>query len=331
VTYIYGPIPSRRLGQSLGVDTIPLKTCNWNCVYCQLGRSTPVVHERAEYAPRAAILAELDQVLGDRDTGLIDWITFVGSGEPTLHSSIGWLIRAVKSRTTIPTAVITNGSLLYLPEVRAELAAADAVMPTLSTASPTVYRRLHRPHPAATFARLVDGLAALRQEYAGKIWIEVMLVHGLNDDTPGLQALAALLADLRPDEVHLTLPTRPPAEPWVMPTDDEGLMRAVAILGQNVHVVHPQGGRFALDPATDPVEEILNIVVRHPMSDQQVRDTLATCHPDRVDQIIAWLTADPRAGVIERNGVAFWTVAQAVFPETVPPRGHNEVRIRPVA
>ena len=126
--YVFGPVPSRRLGQSLGVDPIPQKTCNWNCVYCQLGRSTPMINERREYNPSDTILEEVGFALRDHSPGEIDWVTFVGSGEPTLHSRLGEMIRRVKAKTSLPVAVITNGALLYLPEVRADLFPADAVM-----------------------------------------------------------------------------------------------------------------------------------------------------------------------------------------------------------
>jgi wyosine [tRNA(Phe)-imidazoG37] synthetase (radical SAM superfamily) len=139
--YVFGPVPSRRLGQSLGIDTIPLKTCNWNCVYCQLGRTVPLTNKRREYFPRDEIIAEVEQALGTHKPGEIDWVTFVGSGEPMLHAGMGWLIRKVKELTEssahrLPVAVITNGSLLYMPEVREELAAADAVLPTLDAGTP---------------------------------------------------------------------------------------------------------------------------------------------------------------------------------------------------
>ena len=116
--YVFGPVPSRRLGQSLGIDPIPLKTCNWNCVYCQLGRTQPLTNQRKDYFPPQEILAEVRQSLDAHQPGEIDWVTFVGSGEPLLHASIGWLVRQVKKITELPVAVITNGSLLYLPEVR---------------------------------------------------------------------------------------------------------------------------------------------------------------------------------------------------------------------
>nr|MBN1229190.1 radical SAM protein [Anaerolineae bacterium] len=199
MNYVFGPVPSRRLGQSLGIDTIPLKTCNWNCVYCQLGRTQPLINERREYIPRKTILAQVRDALAAHRPGDIDWVTFVGSGEPTLHSGIGWLIQEVKAAGSLPVAVITNGSLLYLAEVRDALAAADAVMPSLDAGTVELYRRINRPHPEATFERLVDGLIAFRHQYGGKLWIEVMLVRGLNDTEPALQDIAAVLRRVNPD------------------------------------------------------------------------------------------------------------------------------------
>lgn len=137
--YVFGPVPSRRLGKSLGIDTIPLKTCNWNCVYCQLGRTIPLNNKRSEYFPSDAILTELEQALASHSSGEIDWVTFVGSGEPTLHSGLGRLIRQVKTRTDLPVAVITNGSLFYLPEVRQDIGVADAVLPTLDAGTAELY------------------------------------------------------------------------------------------------------------------------------------------------------------------------------------------------
>jgi wyosine [tRNA(Phe)-imidazoG37] synthetase (radical SAM superfamily) len=205
--YVFGPVPSRRLGQSLGIDTIPLKTCNWNCVYCQLGRTQPVTNEREEYVPSEEILAEVQEALSSHESGEIDWVTFVGSGEPTLHSRIGWLIGQVKRMTDLPVAVITNGSLLYRPEVRQELRAADATMPTLDAGEAMLYRQINRPHPDVTYERLLDGLKAFRQEYTGKLWMEVMLVRGLNDLPQALWDIAKALQEIKPDAIHINLPT----------------------------------------------------------------------------------------------------------------------------
>lgn len=312
--YVFGPVPSRRLGQSLGIDTIPLKTCNWNCVYCQLGRTVPLTNERREYIPRAFILAEVRQALARCSPGQIDWVTFVGSGEPTLHSGIGWLIREVKSLTELPVAVITNGALLYQPGVRADLCAADAVMPTLDAGSAELYRRINRPHPETTFERLVSGLAAFRQMYHGRFWPEVMLVRGLNDTEEALRAIAAVLRTIDPDEIHISLPDRPPAETWVLPPDAEGLMRAQAILGSVARVLHPACGTFDLGGCATPADAVVAIITRHPMRESDLIAALERWAPDRVQTALAELAADGRAQRVERHGVRFWSAAAARYP-----------------
>jgi wyosine [tRNA(Phe)-imidazoG37] synthetase (radical SAM superfamily) len=315
MNFVFGPVPSRRLGQSLGIDTIPLKTCNWNCVYCQLGRSVPLVNQRRNYFLPEAILAEVQLALAAHQASTIDWITFVGSGEPTLHVGLGLLIRQVKTLTDRPVAVITNGSLLFLPEVRQELSAADAILPTLDAGSPQLYRKINRPHPDITFERLVEGLIAFRQMYHGKLWVEVMLVRNLNDSEQALRDIAAILRQIEPDQVHINLPTRPSAEPWVQPPDDEGLMRATAILGNTAHVVQPIEGTFDLGSGEHLIEAIIGIITRHPLREEELRQALATWSPGQVEEALAELTASGQAQVIERYGIRFWSAAASRYPD----------------
>jgi wyosine [tRNA(Phe)-imidazoG37] synthetase (radical SAM superfamily) len=312
--YVYGPVPSRRLGQSLGIDTIPLKTCNWNCVYCQLGRTVPLINERCEYFPREDILAEVKLALADSEPGEIDWVTFVGSGEPTLHTGIGWLIRQVKELTNLPVAVITNGSLLYLPEVRHELSAADAVMPSLDAGSATLYRHINRPHPEVTFERLVDGLVTFSREYSGKLWLEVMLVQDLNGTKAALEDIANKLRKIRPTEVHINLPTRSPAETWVRPPDEEGLMRAVAILGDIAKVVRPVEGSFDLSGYESLVDAVIGIITRHPMRQEELERALAQWAPGQVNKTLKALEASGQAQVVKRFGARFWSAAPSRYP-----------------
>jgi wyosine [tRNA(Phe)-imidazoG37] synthetase (radical SAM superfamily) len=323
--YVFGPVPSRRLGQSLGIDTIPLKTCNWNCVYCQLGRTQPVTHTRKDYYPSADILTEVQQALAAHQPGEVDWVTFVGSGEPTLHASIGWLIAQVKSLTDIPVAMITNGSLLYDPQVRHDLAAADAVMPTLDAGTEKLYRHINRPHPEATFHRLVTGLIDFRQIYKGRLWVEVMLVHGLNDTEQALQDIASILRRVEPDEVHISLPTRPPAETWVKPADEEGIMRALAILGEVAHVLHPAAGNFDLSGYENMADAVIGIITRHPMRQEELERTLEQGAPGRAGKILDELKQSGRAQIVERCGICFWSAAPSHYPTeaqstTVDPR-----------
>jgi wyosine [tRNA(Phe)-imidazoG37] synthetase (radical SAM superfamily) len=313
--YVFGPVPSRRLGQSLGIDTIPLKTCNWNCVYCQLGRTRPLANERKEYVPSAVILAEVRQALETHRPVEIDWVTFVGSGEPLLHVGMGWLIRQVKGMTSLPVAVITNGSLLYLPDVRQELAAADAVLPTLDAGTPGLYRKINRPHPEITFERFIDGLVAFRQEYAGKLWVEVMLVRGLNDNPQALRDIAKILQRIRPDAIHINLPTRPPVETWVQPPTNESLMQAMAILGNIAEVVHPAEGSFDLSGYDNLIDAVISIITRHPMRQEELERAIERWLPGQVSQALQDLMASGRAQVVERYGVRFWSATPSHYPE----------------
>ena len=313
--YVFGPVPSRRLGQSLGIDTIPLKTCNWNCVYCQLGRTRPVTNRRKEYFPAEEIIVEVEQSLDSHDPGEIDWVTFVGSGEPTLHANIGWLIREVKKITELPVAVITNGSLLYLPEVRLELIAANAVLPSLDAGTAKLYHHINRPHPGITYERFLEGLVDFQRRYWGKLWIEVMLVRDLNDTEEALRALAEVLEYIEPDEVHINFPTRPPVETWVQPPDDEGLMRASAILGEFARVVHPAEGTFDLSGYENPLDAIVSIITRHPMRQEQIEHSLSDWDPEQVEQSLTDLITSGRAQVVDRYGIHFWTASPSHFPK----------------
>jgi wyosine [tRNA(Phe)-imidazoG37] synthetase (radical SAM superfamily) len=314
--YVYGPVPSRRLGQSLGIDTIPLKTCNWNCVYCQLGRSKPLTNERKDYIPLSEIISEVKRAISTHSSEEIDWITFVGSGEPTLHAGIGWLIKEVKKLTDIPVAVITNGSLLFLQSVRKALHSADAVLPSFDAGTPELYRKINRPHPEITFERFLDGLIAFRCGYKGQLWVEVMLVQDLNDTEEALNDIAKGLEQIQPDEVHINMPVRPPAEVWVKPTNEEGIMRATAILGKIAQVIHPQEGKFDLSGSENIIEAIIGIVTRHPMSEEQLYRALESLPTDQKDQIINSLKASNQAQIIERFGKQFWCASPSVFPDT---------------
>jgi wyosine [tRNA(Phe)-imidazoG37] synthetase (radical SAM superfamily) len=311
--YVFGPVPSRRLGKSLGIDPIPLKTCNWNCIYCQLGRTRPLINTRCSYVSREAILAEVQQALAAHQPGEIDWITFVGSGEPTLHSGLGWLIHRVKALTNLPVAVITNGALLHLSKVSHELVAADAVLPSLDAGNPRLYRKINRPWPSLTFETHLQGLAAFRQVYTGKLWIEVMLVKGQNDTEEPLQEIAAMLKEICPDQVHLLLPVRPPAESWVQPADENGLLRAQAILGKVAHVLQPDIGQVETHSTDDIESAILGIITRHPMPVEELCITLGCWSPGEVQQALEKLQTAQKAKWVIRHEKQFWSAAGAYY------------------
>lgn len=313
MSMIFGPVPSRRLGQSLGIDPVVHKTCNWNCIYCQLGRSTPMTNERKEYVPRQQVIDEVKTALAKHPPGEIDWITFVGSGEPTLHSSLGWMIRQVKALTDIPVAVITNGALLYLPEVRRELSAADAVMPTLDAGTADLYKAINRPIGGLTFESHVSGLTAFRQEYAGKLWVEVMLIAGMNDSVEALEDIAHVLRQVQPDAVHILLPTRPPAESTVHAAGPESLARAAEIFGDIAEVVRPPDGEFSIDEGADVSQAVIDIITRHPMSETQLTESLSRWTPGQVEEALTALLATGQARRVIHEGKPYWSLTKAHY------------------
>jgi wyosine [tRNA(Phe)-imidazoG37] synthetase (radical SAM superfamily) len=321
--YVFGPVPSRRLGRSLGVDPVPLKTCNWNCVYCQLGRSVPMVSERREYAPTEDILAEISDALARRG-GEVDWITFAGSGEPLLHTGIGALMEGVKKMTKIPVAVLTNGSFLDLAEVRDALLPADAVLPSIDAGSAELFKKIDRPLPGFSFERHVAGLVEFRSAYRGAFWPEVVLVKGINDTEKALEDIAAVLLSMRPDVVHINVPTRPPAETWVEPPDDEGLMRAAAILGRVAPVIVPGEANVETGGFESLAEAIVEIVSRHPMREEEIRRALARWPADDVSAALAEAAAGGRVRTIERLGARFFAAAGSRYSAKERPGGGPE-------
>lgn len=319
MSYVYGPVPSRRLGQSLGVDPIPFKTCNYNCAYCQLGRTTPLANKRQDFFPPEEILAEVQAKLEADKPGEIDYITFVGQGEPLLCASLGRLIRGVKALTDIPVAVITNGSLLFMPEVQEEVRVAEVVIPTLDAVDEETFCRINRPWPELHIAEIIGGLVAFRRMFEGQLWVEVMLVKGINDTEQALSDIAGALSCIRPDQVHLNVPIRPPAEEWVEPPDDEGLIRAMAILGEVAPIVTPADGTFELVEDMSVVQAVIEIIRRHPMRETKLVETLTRYAdgPDEVQTTLEMLVASGQAQRHVYRGQAFWEYAGGRFAATL--------------
>lgn len=209
IKHIFGPVPSRRLGISLGVDIIPYKTCTLDCVYCECGKTTDETIERKRFIEPSVILDEIrEAVSGDKH---IEYITFSGSGEPTLNIDLGRIIRGIKAMTDIPTAVLTNGTLLYDPEVRVDLALADLVLPSLDAVTPEVFAKINRPHCELDIGRIIEGLIAFRNQYPGEIWLEIFIAAGINDGDAELDKIYHAVRKIRPDKVQLNSLDRPPA------------------------------------------------------------------------------------------------------------------------
>lgn len=309
--HVFGPVSSKRLGQSLGVDVLPPKSCTWNCIYCQLGKTRIYVTERREFFPREEILAEIKQAIDG--SAAIDWITFVGSGETTLYKGLGWLIREIKKITDIPVAVITNGSLLSFEEVRDELLQADAVLPSLNAGSAELFDRIDRPAPGFTYERHIEGLIEFRKVYHGMLWVEVMLIAGMNDSAEALQDIALVLEKVKPDTVHLVLPTRPSTESSVRLPSENAIARARFILSHVVKVVHPVKGSMNLKSTADIIETVIAITKRHPLQERELRnalDELIPDEPDQVELVIRQLLGSGKFKTVTlQDGEVYWVPA----------------------
>jgi len=209
MAYIFGPVPSRRLGLSLGVDLVPYKVCSFDCIYCQLGRTTRKTLQRQTFVDTNDVIAELREVL---PRAKANYVTLSGSGEPTLSLDMARLIREIKKLTSTPVAVLTNGSLLSRLELQQELLDADLVVPSLDAGSRQVFERINRPCPGLCIDGIVDGLERFSKDYRGKVWVEVMLVKGVNDGEEELERISSALKRVRAEKIQLNTVERPPAE-----------------------------------------------------------------------------------------------------------------------
>ena len=219
--HIFGPVNSRRLGRSLGIDLVPRKVCSFNCVFCQVGCTTDLVLERAEYVPFDEVLSEFDGWLAEGGTA--DYATLAGSGEPTLHSRFGDVIKAVRDRCDARPVLLSNGSLFHLADVRGAACGADIVKGSLSAWDQASFERINRPHPDLSFDNVVSGVKALREEFGGELWLEVVAVGGVNDTADAMERIAALANGVKAERIHLNTVIHPPAEDTALAVPSERL------------------------------------------------------------------------------------------------------------
>ena len=262
--YTYGPVPSRRLGFSLGIDIIPHKNCSFDCIYCQLGKTTNKTLVRKEYTPVDQILDEVRIIL--KGNAHIDYLTFSGSGEPTLHKRIGYLITEIKKITEIPIAVLTNGSLLYMSEVRNGLLNADVVLPTLCTTNSEIFQKIHRSHAGLEISKIIEGYIEFRRIYKGKIWLEVMLIKDINDEPAQIEKIKGVINRIKPDKIHLNTVVRPPSEQYARPVPQEMLQNIKRTLGENCEIIVDLRPKAITEQYTDHLNRIAAIIARRPVT-----------------------------------------------------------------
>jgi len=296
--YVYGPVPSRRLGISLGISPIPKKTCNYSCIYCQLGRTDIMTNTRKMFFPVQKIMSEFNEVLKKRI--FFDVITIVGEGEPTLYLGLGELISEIKGKTDKPVALITNGALLYDRDLRREAAKADIVLPTLDAYDEASFRKINRPFGQLSFESVNAGLIAFSEEYEGQLWLEIMLMAGINDDEKSLSKYEQALKKIKYDRLYLNTPVRPPAEAGVEALSYEAMSRAAARLGGiSIDLLVSQGFHSEIE---DDYQAILSIIKRHPMNQFELRSFLESRNSQRIDGLMEMLGRDENINVLNYRG-----------------------------
>jgi len=270
--HIFGPVPSRRLGLSLGVDLIPHKVCSFDCIYCECGRTTRCTIHREDFFPGDEVLRELFRALDEVDA--LDYITFSGSGEPTLCRGLETLVDAIKSEfPSRRIALLTNSSLLHIPEVRASLKKIDVVLPSLDAATNDAFQSINRPHPGLGVDMIIDGLARLRRELRNQIWLEILFVRGMNDSPAELRALRRAVSKINPDRVQLNTIDRPPASRNALPVspDEMEVIRDALDLPGTEIIAAFSGHRPSVQILDEIPDTILEALKRRPLTLEDLR------------------------------------------------------------
>jgi len=286
--HIFGPVLSRRLGMSLGVDLVPFKICSYDCIYCQLGQTTNKTICRKEYISHNTVLREIEEYLSVKYLAP-DYITLSGSGEPTLNNTIGKIIRKTKQITEIPVAVLTNASLFSQSEVQKDLMAADVILPSLDSASKQVFTTLNRPYKSLTISGVINGLTSFRQSFLGEMWLEVLLCRGVNDDKEELQKIGEAIHRIKPHKVHLNTVDRPSRSGLAYPLSLEQLEEAQKILGGNAEIIGDSEKALLFNNCQTVEQKVFDLLRRRPCTVKEITDSLAA-KPEEITKIIEAFT-----------------------------------------
>ena len=296
--YVFGPVPSRRLGRSLGVSPIVKKSCNYSCIYCQLGRTDKMTNTRKDFFPVEDITNEFKEYLKDDDK--FDVISIVGEGEPTLYSKLGELIKGLKALTDKPVAVITNSALMGDENVRRDLMEADIVLPSLDSYDEESWHKIDRPHGSLVYEDMFEGLIKFTNEFKGQIFMELMLMDKINDSNEALDKFKALFKKLSYDKLYVNTPVRPPAEDYAIVSSKERINYACELLGGISIDALASYGFFS--EIEDDYEAILSIIGRHPMNQHEVLGFLESRNVENTDELFERLNNDEKVAPTEYKG-----------------------------
>ncbi|MBN1948883.1 MAG: radical SAM protein [Candidatus Cloacimonetes bacterium] len=310
--YLFGPVPSRRLGISLGVDLVPLKVCSLNCIYCEVGRTTNLTTERREYSPVSEVIQELAGYLSQQPD--LDFVTFSGQGEPTLNSGLGQVIDFIKDNYPhYKVAVITNGTLFWDQEVRREVLRADVLLPSLDAVSESVFLRLNRPSPHLKIDQIIAGLIELRKEFSGKIYLEIFFVPHLNDIESELVLLKENVRKINPDLIQLNTLDRPGTENWVKPLSRKRLEEIAQFFQPlPVEIISSPETRKKIQSFQQDIEnQILDTIQRRPATDKDLSEIL-NLHLNELNKYLGKLLDDNKVECIEQERGIFFKIKRPI-------------------
>ena len=261
--FTFGPVNSRRLGLSLGVDIVPGKFCTLDCIYCEAGKTTTRTTTRQEFFNVEEIISEIDRAISEYPD--IEHITISGSGEPTLNRNMGKIISEIKKHINIPVAVLTNGTLLNDPDVRADLLEADIVIPSLDAVTQETFKKVNRPSPDLQIDSIIEGLKLFRKQYKGALWLEILFVEGINDNDDELLKMKEIIEQINPDKVHINTVVRPPACAIARPVSEQRLIEIQKILGDKSEIIGGVTSKHKDGHETNS-QSILELLKRRPMT-----------------------------------------------------------------
>ena len=306
---VFGPVPSRRLGRSLGINNIPPpKRCSYSCIYCQLGGTKILTVERRRFYDTRVLRKALSEKLPEVNEDDLDYITFVPDGEPTLDESLNEHVKAIRELSDKPIAILTNSTLISIKNVRRDLMGFDLVSIKLDAVSEEIWRKINRPHPSLNLREILDGVKIFRREFSGKLISETMLIDGVNSERSEIKRIADELSKIDPDKAYIAIPTRPPAENWVKPVDEEKLVESYEIFSESLGrdrvelLIGYEGAGFKI--GTDPIRDLLSIATIHPIRLDYAHQILSKSIHDP-DELIERLVNSGEMKLVKYRGRTF--------------------------
>ena len=306
--HLFGPVPSRRLGMSLGIDLIPKKVCSLNCVYCEVGKTTKLTLDRMEYVKYDKVIAELKQFMSSNPK--IDYITFSGSGEPTLNSKIGDVMNFIKRNyPEIKTAVLTNGTLLFDKKLRTELLQADVILPSLDAASQDTFEKINRPNPNLKIENYIQGLIDLRKEYKGEIWLEIFLLKNYNDSKEELNLLKEAILKINPDSIQLNTLDRPGTVSGLIPLTKNEMQEIIDFWDlPNAEIIASPPERTNIESYRDDIETaILETIARRPCTLDDLHNFLGI-HINEINKYLGALEVNDKIKTVNLERGVFYEI-----------------------